>query len=258
LSAGCEQEHKIRGAVIIPALNEAENLPRLLEQLKAVAGTLAGGFDVVVVDDGSQDETARVARDRGAIALRHPCNLGYGAAVGTGLRYAARQGYHLVTMMDADGQHDPADLPTIIEPILRGQADVVIGCRFLRPLAYRPGLARRVGMALFSRLASWLAGARVRDTTSGFQALDRCALEFLCEDYPADFPDAQVLVMLHRRGFRVAEVPITVRARASGVSMHSFWSAFGYPARMMLALAVAMLRLLLVRVQPRREQREGT
>lgn len=223
--------------MVIPAFNERKCIRRVLGQVRAqVPG------DILVVDDGSSDDTAEEARLSGAIVAVHPVNLGYGSALQTGYRYALRHGYDAVVQLDGDGQHDPASIPALLEALSR--ADVVVGSRFLDSGSYRPPLMRRIGIWLFANVASLLCRQRVTDPTSGFQAISRAALHFYAhERYPADYPDADVLAMVARSGLRLAEVPVHMLAPADGKSMHAgFLRPLYYVFRMTLALALVPLR----------------
>ena len=229
---------------IIPAHNEAGNLPHVLGELRALAA-LSGGLclDVVVVDDASSDETASVAEAEGARVVRLPCNLGYGGAVQTGFKYGLERGYAYAVLLDGDGQHDPRCIPDLLAPVAAGEADIAIGSRFLGTLSYRVGPFRRVGMALFGRIVRQVTGRRVTDPTSGFQAMNRRVLAFFARDnYPADYPDADTLLLLHFVGLRATEVPVCMRGRLSGVSMHGSWKAFYYLFKMLLSILIVLLR----------------
>ena len=219
--------------VVIPALNEAGRIGAVIAGVRRVAE----GIDVVVVDDGSEDDTAARARAAGATVLSHPFNLGYGAALQTGYKHALRRGYDRLAQLDADGQHDPADVPRLLEPLRRGEADVVIGSRFIERRGYRMGAARTVGRTFFERILVACGGPRVADPTSGLQALSRAAFAFCCEDfYPSDFPDVDVLLLLHRRGFRILEVPVTMAPSPPGrVPMHAGLRTLYYPYKMLLS-----------------------
>lgn len=220
----------------MPAYNEASRIRRVVGQ---VASQAHG--DVLVVDDGSSDETASEARAGGAIVAVHAVNLGYGAALQTGYRYALRHGYDAVLQLDADGQHDPASIPALLDAL--AGADVVLGSRFLDSRSYRPPLSRRLGMWLFGRVASLLAGQRITDPTSGFQAISHDALRFYAhERYPVDYPDADVLAMLVRSGLRLVEVPVRMLPSPDGKSMHSGFLKPLYVFRMSLALSLVTVR----------------
>lgn len=225
--------------LILPAHNEASNLPRVIPEARAAAP----GFDMVVIDDGSRDDTAAVAAGLGAEVVRLPVNLGYGGAVQTGFRYAVEHGYDLAVVMDSDGQHDPAGIHLLADTVLSGQADVAIGSRFRGRMAYHQPWVKRAGMRLFAWTVSRITRREVTDPTSGFQALNRDALRFFAYDnYPVDYPDADTLLVLHYAGFRVVEVPVTMRERLSGVSMHSGWKPFYYVLKMWLAISMVVLR----------------
>jgi len=223
--------------VVIPAYNEAS---RIGPVVAGVRSQVDG--DILVVDDGSADPTAHEARAAGAAVAVHPVNLGYGAALQTGYRYALRHGYDAVLQMDADGQHDPASIPALIGA-LQG-ADVVVGSRFLGDGGYTPPLARRTGMRLFGAIATLLCGQRITDPTSGYQAISREALRFYAHDrYPHDYPDADVLAMVARAGLRLREVPVRMLASPAGKSMHAgIAKPLYYVFRMSLALFLVPLR----------------
>jgi glycosyltransferase involved in cell wall biosynthesis len=225
--------------VVTPAYNEAKRIRRVLSEVRAL-----GIGDVLVVDDGSVDDTAAEARATGAIVAVHPVNLGYGAALQTGYRYALRHGYDAVLQLDADGQHDPASIPPLLDALR--SADVVVGSRFLAGSgSYRPPLTRRMGMWIFGKVAGLISGKRITDPTSGFQAVSREALRFYAhERYPVDYPDADVLAMVVKAGLRLVEVPVRMLPPPSdGKSMHSgLLKQLYYVFRMSLALALVPLR----------------
>jgi hypothetical protein len=227
-----------RVLVIVPAHNEEESLPVTLDELRR----RAPGLDVLVVDDGSRDGTARVARERGVAVASHAVNLGVGGALQTGFRWALQHGYDVGVQLDADGQHDPAYLEALLEPILRGACDVSIGSRYVARSGYRAPLARRLGMLLFSAVVRLSVGQRITDTTSGFRAYSRAVMEICQHDFPKDFPDAPLLIDLARRGFRLAEVPVEMRAREAGRSFYTLGKSLYYPYKNMLASLMVLLK----------------
>jgi glycosyltransferase involved in cell wall biosynthesis len=229
-----------RGVAILPALDEERTIGPVLAGIRQAIPS----FDIVVVDDGSRDRTAEVARSHGAIVLRHPFNMGYGAALQTAYKFAAQAGYPVLVQLDADGQHDPAFVPVLARRIVDGHADAVVGSRFLTGQGYIPPFARRVGMVLFGYIASVVTRRRVTDPTSGYQAMSRRVFEFLTTDaFPADYPDADVLILLYRAGFKVEEQPVAMKASPTGKSMHSgvIKPAF-YVFKMLLSILVTLLR----------------
>lgn len=227
----------MRTLIVMPARNEAQTVGAVIAQLKE----LVPDADILVVNDASTDNTAEVAKKAGAKVISLPINLGYGGAVQTGFRYAARKGYDAVVLMDADGQHDPACVPNLLKALQ--DADFVLGSRFSGECHYKVPFARRIGMWLFGRIVNWVTGQRITDPTSGFQALRRKVVEFLAEDnYPVDFPDADILILLHRVGFRIKEIPVIMHQRLHGVSMHSHLKAVYYVFKMSLSILATVMR----------------
>lgn len=225
--------------IIIPAHNEAGGIARLIADIRAKAP----GVDVAVVDDGSTDSTNFEVSKTGATVIRLPFNLGYGGALQTGFKYAISRGYQYTVQMDADGQHEPSYIPRLLEPIKAGLADMALGSRFMGLGEYRSTFLRGTGMKLFGSIASIIIGRRVTDPTSGFQAMNREVMRFYASDlYPIDFPDADVLIMLHRAGLKSVEIPVEMYRRAEGVSMHSGLKPVYYVFKMLLSILVTLLR----------------
>jgi glycosyltransferase involved in cell wall biosynthesis len=225
--------------ILLPAHNEEPRIAGVIGEVRAAAPRA----DIVVVDDGSTDGTARVALDAGATVLPHPVNLGYGAALQTGYKHALRQGYDYLAQLDADGQHDPAGLPVLLGRVRDGRCDLCIGSRFLEGGTYAIPRARRAGMWLFRRVASALTGLTITDPTSGFQAMNRRVIEFFTRDlYPTDYPDTDLLVLVHRHALRIAEAPVLMRAAASGQSIHGGMRPVYYLFKMALAIPLNLIR----------------
>ncbi len=229
--------------VIVPAYNEEDNVGSVVQAIRAHVP----GADIVVIDDGSRDQTAKVAAVSGARVIRLPYNMGYGAALQTGYKYGRENAYQWLAQIDADGQHDPAYIPHMLNVVQSGQADVVIGSRFLVDNDYRAPLVRRLGMLLFGAVASWATGQRISDPTSGYQVLSRRAFGYCANDvYPSDFADADVIIMLHRAGLRIREIAVKMRPSANKQSrylnMYSFLTPFYYIFKMSLTIFVSLLR----------------
>lgn len=228
--------------VIIPAYNEESNVAGVIQGIQ----THLPGADVAVIDDGSRDGTARVAAQAGARVIRLPYNMGYGAALQTGYKFARENGYQILAQIDADGQHDPVYILDMLDLIQRGEADIVIGSRFLVDSGYRAPFAKRMGMLLFGTVASWATGQKVTDPTSGYQAMVRRAFVYCAGDvYPSDFADADVLIMFHRAGLRVREVAVKMNLsdrRSRYLNMYSFLTPIYYIFKMTLAVFVSLLR----------------
>ena len=228
-----------RKIAIVPARNEQGAIGDVVREIRDFDPSL----DVLVVDDGSTDSTAELAAAAGAIVLRLPFNLGIGGAVQTGFKYAVDHGYELAVRLDGDGQHDPAELPKLTGPLLRGEADIVVGSRFADPdPAYRPPLARRIGIGFFAKVVSLLVRQRVTDTTSGFQALNQRGIRLFADDYPHDYPEVEATVMVVRHRLRLREVPVRMREREHGRSSITAFRSMYYMVKVLLALVVGMFR----------------
>ena len=226
--------------IIIPAFNEGS---RIAATIKGIRDTIGPFGDIVVINDGSKDATSERATDAGARVVELPFNLGYGAALKAGYRYALRHHYEVVVQMDGDGQHDPSAIPDLIRPITDGHAKVVIGSRFLGRTSYPVPLIRRIGQTLFAGILRALAKKHVTDPTSGYQAIHRDVLAlYVSEEFPADYPDADVLLLLHYKGFEFCEVPALFHAGEKGKTMHSGWKPVYYILKMLLAMFVVALR----------------
>lgn len=226
--------------VIIPAYNEGRTIGELIARIHGVVGD---AIDIVVINDGSCDNTADAARRAGAVVISHPFNMGYGITIQTGYKYAYTKGYEYLVQIDGDGQHDPTYIPRLLEPVMNGVADLALGSRFLDAGSYNPPLIRRAGMYFFGSLVSLLIGRRISDPTSGYQALNRSVIAFLTSDsFPCDYPDADVLLMLGLNGFSINEVPVRMYANRTGKTMHSGLKPLYYVFKMLLSMIVTLLR----------------
>jgi glycosyltransferase involved in cell wall biosynthesis len=225
--------------ILIPAYNEAGKIAGVVDGIRRAAPEC----DILVVNDGSRDDTAAAASAAGATVISHPFNMGYGVAIQTGYKYAAARGYDLLAQIDGDGQHDPAYIPRLLAPIVAGETDFVIGSRFMEAESYEPSLPRRIGMAFFRKLVSIIIGTRITDSTSGYQAFNRRVIRyFTTEVFPCDYPDADMLIILHRAGFSIREIPVRMYANVEGKSMHSGWKPLYYIFKMLLSISVTLLR----------------
>jgi glycosyltransferase involved in cell wall biosynthesis len=228
-----------RLVAVVPAWNEEGAIGHVVDEIRAFDPTAT----IVVVDDASTDETAGVAEAHGATVLRLPFNVGIGGAVQTGFRYARDEGYDVAVRLDGDGQHDAAELGTLLAPVFAESADLVIGSRFVDPGGtYRPPFARRIGIRVFARLVSVLGGQRVTDTTSGFVALNRTGIELFAVEYPHDYPEVEATLVAVRSGLRLAQVQVDMRERQAGTSSITFVRSLYYIVKVMLALLIASLR----------------
>jgi glycosyltransferase involved in cell wall biosynthesis len=225
--------------VLIPAFDEGG---RVGEVIREVRQNLRQAR-ILVVDDGSNDRTARVSREAGACVVSHPFNLGVGTALQTGYKYAVQNGFRYVIQLDADGQHSPAFLPSFVAKLKETEADLIIGSRFLNGKNHDVPFVRRVGNLLFARLLSMLIGEKLTDPTSGYRALKSTVLQFCIGDtYGFDYPDADFLLTLHRAGFHIEEIPIQVKPRSGGRSQHSGLAPVYYVIKMLLSILIILLR----------------
>ena len=227
-----------RCIAIVPAFNEERNIGRVVDELLAFDRNL----EIVVISDGSTDGTEAVAAQHGAHVIRLPFNLGIGGAVQTGFRFAWEGGYALAVRVDGDGQHDPAQLAQVLAPVLAGEADIVVGSRFVGGEGYQSSASRRIGIRLLASVVSAIARQRVTDTTSGFQAMNRATIGLFAADYPHDYPEVEGMVMVFRHKLRLAEVPVTMRAREHGRSSIGAWASVYYMLKVLLAVFIDLFR----------------
>ncbi|MGH2922188.1 MAG: glycosyltransferase family 2 protein [Gaiellaceae bacterium] len=228
----------MRKAAVVPAFNEAASIRSVVAEIHAADPE----FEVVVVDDGSTDGTADLARAAGATVLSLPYNLGIGAAVQTGIQYACENDFDVAVQIDGDGQHDSQEVAALLEPVLAGHADIAVGTRFAGERAYRPSLARRIGITLFAGIVSLIVRQRVTDTTSGFRAMNRQGIRLFATDYPHDYPEVEATVLVYRHGLKLVEVPVAMRQRESGRSSITAFRSLYYMGKVSLALFVGLLR----------------
>jgi len=226
--------------LIIPAHNESKNLPSLLKKIQSFSQ-----YDAIVIDDASSDNTSEVAKSFNIPFIQLAANLGIGGAVQTGFKYAVNNDYDVVVQVDGDGQHDPAWVSSIIEPISKGEADCVIGSRYMKEdpdKIYKTPFFRRVGMFFSSTLLFFATGVFISDTTSGFRSLNRPAFEYFAKEYPVDHPEAESLLMLHRANFIFIEKPVRMKGRVAGNSLFTFFNSIMYPFRVLVGFAGILLR----------------
>ena len=229
-------EQKI--AIIIPAFNEEASVGEVIER---VHRQFPRG-DVVVINDGSTDLTSEKARAYRAAVLDLPFNLGIGGAMQTGYRYAYEKGYDISIQVDADGQHDPAEIPKLLEPLEAGRADMVVGSRFVGESKYRASIMRRLGISLLSGVISIINRQIITDPTSGFRAVNRRAMELFVADYPQDYPEPEVLVLVGRCRLKIEEVAVRIDPRFYGESSITRIRSAYYMIKVLLAIFVDIFK----------------
>ena len=224
--------------VIIPAFNEEDSLAHVVGLIRQHAPWA----DIAVIDDGSQDDTGRIADALGVIALHLPYNMGIGAAMQTGFLYAARHGYAAAVQNDGDGQHAPSEIPELVQALLQGDADVVVGSRYLEPRGYITPPMRRLGIVLLALVISAITRQRITDPTSGFRASNRRVIAFCARLYPHDYPEPESVVLFRRAGLRLKEIPVSMNPRYGGQSSINWWRSAYYMVKVLLAILIGLLR----------------
>jgi len=227
-----------RVLVIMPAYNEAESIGAVISAVKKELPDA----DIFVVNDGSKDATSSIAKRLGAIVADLPYNMGIGAAMQTGYRYAFANDYDIAIQVDADGQHPPDQINNLVAPVMEQKADMVIGSRFLGEGEYYPSFARHLGMKIFAFVVSVMTGRKITDTTSGFRAANKGVIRFFANNYPEDYPEVEAIVLLRKAGFNIIETPVRMEARAGGVSSITPLRSLYYMVKVLLAVFVDMLK----------------
>jgi glycosyltransferase involved in cell wall biosynthesis len=230
---------RLRTLVIVPAYNEEGSIGLVLEEIRAADPDL----EVVVINDASRDGTAAIASRAGVSVVHLPFNVGIGGAMQTGYQYARDHGFEVAIQIDSDGQHDPTEVPKLLAPLARGDADMVIGTRFLPGAGdYKAPPGRRMGMVLFSAVARMLVKLRITDPTSGFRAVNRLGIELFAREYPHDFPEVESNVLAARYNLRIVEVPVQMRERAAGRSSVTTIRGTYFVIRILLSLFISIFR----------------
>lgn len=220
--------------LIIPAFNEGKNIEGVIINLEKHFPQ----FDYVIINDGSKDNTSDICEKNQYQIVNLPINLGIGGAVQTGYQYALKYGYEIAIQIDGDGQHDVSYVEKVIRPLISGQADVVIGSRFLEKEGFQSSASRRAGIRILSDLIFLCTGKRIRDVTSGFRAVNRKFIEIYAEDYPTDYPEPEAIITAVMHGGRVMEVPVIMKERMAGESSINFGKSVYYMIKVSLAIVV--------------------
>lgn len=230
--------HPLKVCIIIPAYNEEKSIPHVIHRIYRTHPD----FTVLVINDGSSDRTAAVAKAAGANVISLPQNLGIGGAVQTGYLFCARNGFDVAVQVDADGQHKPEELDKIIAPILDGQADMVLGSRWVQKTSYRSTAGRRAGIFILASLVSLFTLQSLTDPTSGFRAVNRRGIELFAEEYSTDYPEVDSLVLLKKRGLRIREVAVEMDRRQAGQSSITSIRSVYYMFKVTLSIMMKSFR----------------
>ena len=226
-----------RAIAIVPAFQERASIARVVEDIRRLSTA-----DVVVIDDGSGDGTAAAAVRAGARVITLPFNLGIGSAVQTGYMVALEGRYDIAIQVDGDGQHPAEEIDRLIAALTESGADIVVGSRFMGGGAYKAPLGRRLGIALFARIVSLITGFRMTDTTSGFRASGARAISLFAAAYPHDYPEVEAVIIAHRAGLRLIEIPVEMRERQGGRSSITPIKSGYYMLKVILAIVMVLLR----------------
>lgn len=230
-----------RTLILIPAFNEEDSIGNLVTEVKKTLPNV----DIVVISDGSNDETTKVAAFAGAEVLNLPCNLGVGGAMQAGFIYAFEKGYERVVRLDGDGQHPPSEVPKLQEAMDANYGDLIIGSRFVQKWSYESTTwVRTLGIRVLSIFLSLICRSRITDPTSGFWMMNRKLLCYFAHDYPIEYPEPEALALLRRHGFTYHEVPVFFRPRITGRSTIRRWGAVYYMIKVGLALIVDRIKPL--------------
>jgi len=231
--------------LILPAYNEEENIVPTVRRIQAFQEQISADveIDYIVINDGSTDSTRRVCMEHGIKCLTLIQNLGIGGAVQTGYLYAAQNGYDIAVQFDGDGQHDINSLPDLIAPILSGDADFVVGSRFIKNgTEFQSTFMRRFGIKNLSMLIRLFCGIKVMDVTSGYRAANKKTLVFLAKNYPVDYPEPETIVLLQKNGFRIAEEQVNMFERTAGTSSIRYWKSVYYMIKVSFAIICASIQ----------------
>ncbi|HPD01194.1 MAG TPA: glycosyltransferase family 2 protein [Acetivibrio sp.] len=224
--------------IIIPAYNEETTIQKVIRHITLKMPEA----DILVVNDGSSDETSKRASQAGAMVVDLPYNLGIGGAMQTGYIFAKENDYDIAVQVDADGQHDPSYIKDLIRPLIDNTADVAVGSRYISKTGYRSSLFRRIGMVFFSFLVSLLTNQKFKDTTSGFRAVNKDVIHCFASHYPDDYPEVDVLVKLKKKNFRIVELPVQMQERQGGKSSITALRSLYYMVKVSLSLIIGALR----------------
>ena len=224
--------------IIIPAYNEEENIERTVNAIQKSAQ----GFDYVIINDCSTDNTRKICEEKEFNIVNLPINLGIGGAVQTGYKYAYVNGYDVAVQVDGDGQHDPEFLNTMADYLIEHQVDMVIGSRFIEKKGFQSSITRRMGIQFFSKLIKVLTGKKITDPTSGLRMIGRNVMEIFSEDYPRDYPEPESIVAVLRKNMKIEEIPVVMLERQGGVSSISPKKSIYYMIKVTLAILIERIR----------------
>lgn len=229
----------IKRLIIIPAYNEEKQIASVIKGIRKYSDA-----EIVVIDDGSKDRTAESAVSAGSMVIRHPFNMGAGVAVQTGYKYAFENDYETILQIDGDGQHHPAHIPDMFAMVENRRCDMAIGSRFLKNSKYKTGLLKLMAIKLFRGIIRIITGETITDPTSGYRCMNQNVFRYFTEDgFPHDYPDANIIIVLHRMGFRMTELPVMMQPNPEGRSMHrGIFKINHYFFKVFISIFIILLR----------------
>ncbi len=229
--------------LIIPAFNEEKNILNAFNAVKKYNKENKIKYDVIVINDGSTDDTEKIL-----IKNKIPCislinNLGIGGAVQTGFKYAYENNYDIAVQFDGDGQHDINFVKNIIRPLINNQADCVIGSRFIGNISkYKSTFLRRIGIKLLSIEINLFTHKKIKDPTSGFRAFNKKTIKYLSNNYPLEYPEPVSIVMILKNKFKIIEIPVKMKDRKNGVSSINSWKSIYYMVNVVLSIFIVSIK----------------
>lgn len=229
----------MRTLIIVPAYNESNTIEHVIAEITASKSDV----DYIIVNDCSTDDSASVLEGLGAQYISAPVNLGIGGAVQAGYKYALENGYDIAIQLDGDGQHDAVYIADMIKPIKSGEADVVIGSRFIDKEGFQSSSTRRMGIKILSGLIWLMCGEHIKDVTSGYRAVNKTMIKLFADNYPDDYPEPEVIVTSSMYGARIKEIPVIMRERVAGESSINLKKSVYYMIKVSLAIIICRLSL---------------
>lgn len=230
---------KTNELIIIPIYNEEQFVEKVLKEIKRLHPYL----DILTVNDASTDNSLKILQKENVITLNLPFHCGYGVALQTGFKYAYKSNYEYIITMDADGQHPPSEITSLLSEIKKGEYDLIIGSRFLKDPKFPITIPKKIGISLFKKIIKLYTKLTISDPTSGFQALNKKILKFYTTKYyPVDYPDADLLIMISKAGYKIKEIPVLMLPNPKKTTMHSGTKPLYYIFKMTISILTTILR----------------
>lgn len=231
----------VKLAVIIPAYNEEASIRNVVISINKLQVT---GFEIIpiVINDCSTDSTKKIIKELNCVSLNLPVNLGIGGAVQTGYRYAFENNFDYTIQVDGDGQHPASEIPKLLAEILKGEANLIIGSRFIDKQGFQSSSMRRLGINFLRNWIKIFSGITVYDNTSGFRLMDRKLIELACKNYPDEYPEPESIIIFSLKGFKIKEIPVEMLERQGGESSIKAFDQLYYIIKVSLAIIYTYIR----------------